>query len=266
MKTDRSRVSHYFPMIEKSNFSPNFGEDTHTKWRCPHCGNRLSLDKETLDIAETAESQSYHDHVAFEPEWIELNFIARFRCTDKECGEAVAVLGEGKLLGSEKIAEDGQLYREYYKGFAARYFTPPLEFFRPPKATPEIVCSEIRESFKLIFADPPSAGTHLRVAVERLLDSLKRPRSQVVTRQKGNYRRRLSLHTRIERLPKRFDTVRSLLEAVKWIGNAGAHGSSDLNFHDVFEGYEIMEEVLNEIYLPERVKEKAKRINRRKGR
>ena len=60
--------------------------------------------------------------------------------------------------------------------------------------------------------------------------------------------------------------LENILYALKWLGNAGSHANSEISVDDVFDAYEFMNHILNEIYEPKQKLEKlAKEIRKKKG-
>ena len=143
------------------------------------------------------------------------------------------------------------------------YFYPNLKFFNIPNGTPEDVVDEVNKSFALFFSDPSSAVSHIRISLEYLLNNLTIKR--YINTGKG--RKYLALHNRIDLLPKRYDHVKELFLAVKWIGNAGSHSNKEVGKNNVFDCYELMSELLSEVISnrSEKTKALAKQINKKKG-
>tara|TARA_B100000315_G_C14298370_1_gene460672 strand:- start:209 stop:610 length:402 start_codon:yes stop_codon:yes gene_type:complete len=125
------------------------------------------------------------------------------------------------------------------------------------------VSEEIEKSFSLFFSDAPSAANHIRIALEDLLTHLKIKRYK----SKENKRTFLALHSRIELLPAKYKHLQDLFFAVKWLGNAGSHSDRVVTMDDVLDAYEIMEEILQDLFVKKtkRVKNLAKKINKTKG-
>jgi hypothetical protein len=71
----------------------------------------------------------------------------------------------------------------------------------------------------------------------------------------------------MELLPKKYDHIKDIFFAIKWLGNAGSHSHQELTSDDVLDAYELMEELLVEIFEKKREKAKslAKKINKKKG-
>lgn len=251
--------------MDRKVFKQSFHKAGVTKFPCPTCGKGvLKVKKGTLNFSETILSLKGHSHEAFEPEWIEYNYSCLFKCTNTACKEIVASSGTGSVaqyyIYDEYGNPDDIDYDDY---FDPKYFTPHLKIFDIPKGTPEMVAFEIKNSFSLFFSDPSSSANHVRVALEHLLTHLKIKR--FVTSQRK--RRYLSLHSRIELLQRKYDHVKDIFVAIKWLGNAGSHSQHEVTTDDVLDAYELMEELLNEVFSNKRKKAKslAKKINKKKG-
>jgi hypothetical protein len=169
----------------------------------------------------------------------------------------------GSVSENYGYGQDGYEEIFYDDYFTPRYFTPHLRIFSLPKNAPAEVAEEIENSFSLFFSDPSSAANHIRIAIENLLTHLK------IKRYDTNRGRRtyLSLHKRIELLPRKFEHLKDLFFAIKWLGNAGSHSNKSISADDVLDAYELMDELLVEIISSKRKKAKslAKKINKKKG-
>ena len=66
---------------------------------------------------------------------------------------------------------------------------------------------------------------------------------------------------------QKYAHLKELLLAIKWLGNAGSHASTPLSLDDVFDAYEILEVVLNDLYenKVEFARKLAKDINKNRG-
>lgn len=183
-------------------------------------------------------------------------FVALLEC--RGCRETVSVAG----VRYTELTQGPEGEAEWDNEFHPKYFDlPPLYFAPPDNCAPEIVV-ELMNSFRLLLIDPSSAGSRLRTAVERLLDtqgvkSRARLPGRIV---------RLKLHERIEIFRRLRPELADALMAVKWLGNTGVHESA-LTRDDVFDGYDIVEHVLDELLTERtaRVQKLAKAINRRRG-
>lgn len=77
----------------------------------------------------------------------------------------------------------------------------------------------------------------------------------------------INLHSRIELLTKPYSKLKELFFAIKWLGNAGSHSTNEITIDDCLDAYEIMEEVLRELYdsKEKNIKQLARKINKKKG-
>jgi hypothetical protein len=138
-----------------------------------------------------------------------------------------------------------------------------FKYFHIPDNCPVLVKELINESFSLFFSSPNAAANCIRAAIEKLLTELNIKRFNIV---KGE-RRFISLHQRIGLLPNKYSKFKDLILAIKWLGNAGSHGHTQLSMDDVMDSYELTKHILNEIYEPKakKLKAMAKKVNNKKG-
>jgi hypothetical protein len=125
------------------------------------------------------------------------------------------------------------------------------------------VVEEINKSFELIFCNPPSAANHIRIALENLLTYMKVKRYEI---RKGK-KIFVNVHTRIGLIPVKYQGIKEFCLAIKWLGNAGSHGYKNITLDDVMDAYEIMDEVLRELFekKQEHIKKLVNTINKKKG-
>lgn len=242
-----------------------FGASGITRFICPSCGSApLKVRTDAFHYEETKESKDAHDHPAWDIDWVDLTYSCLLECSSEGCKAVVASTGEGMV--SEYYVHDeygNPADVEYSEDFIPKYFFPHLKIFKIPKSTPEDVIEEIEKSFAVIFCDPQSAANHIRTSLEHLLTHLKVKRYSM----NDGKRKFLPLHGRIQLLPRRLEHIKEIFFAVKWLGNAGSHSNSIVTIDDVFDAYELMIELLGEIYdnKRERAKRLAKKINKKKG-
>ncbi len=235
-----------------------------TKYQCPTCDKGfLKIKKDTFHFQETKASERAHRHEAWEPEWIDYIYSCLFECSNTACKDTVSSSGVGSVTQYQYYDEEGRPDVDYDDFFRPNYFSPHLKLFKVPKDTPEEVEGEIDKSFSLLFSDPSSSANHIRVALEHLLTHLKIKRFTT-----NNGRRNfIALHKRIELLPRKYDHIKDIFFAVKWLGNAGSHSNHEVTLDDVLDSYELINELLVEIFSNNREKAKslAKKINKKKG-
>ena len=224
---------------------------------------RLKVKINTFQEEETKESQKAHGHEAWDPDWIEYVYSCLLECTNPACKDTIANSGTGSVDFDIEYDQEGNPQQAFGDFFIPKHFSPHLKIFICPRKTPDNVSDEIQKSFSLFFCDPPSAANHIRIALENLLTHLKIKRYEV----KGKRRTFLALHRRIELLPTKYSHLKDLFFAVKWLGNAGSHSDKAVTTDDVLDSYEIMEEILQDLYVKKSIKVKklARKINKTKG-
>lgn len=235
-----------------------------SRWACPSCMKGfLRVKADTFHAEETKESKKAHGHENWYPDWIEYVYSCLLECTNPACKDIVANSGTGSVDFDVEYDEDGSPSQTFEDFFAPKHFAPHLKLFLCPKGTPDNVSAEIEKSFSLFFSDAPSAANHVRMALENLLTHLKIKRYEV----RGKRRTFLALHRRIELLPSKYKHLQDLFFAVKWLGNAGSHSDRVVTKDDVLDAYEIMEEILQDLFVKKtiQVKKLAKQINKTKG-
>ena len=251
--------------MDRKSYKLPFTKDSLLKWMCPTCDKGvLRLKKDTLHTEETNNSIEARGHPAWDPDWIDYVYSCLLECTNPACKDTVANSGTGSVdydvEYDDEVGDPHQVWKDF---LSPRYFSPHLKIFISPKDTPDNVSEEIDKSFSLFFSDAPSAANHIRIALEDLLTHLKIKRYEL----RGSKRIFLALHRRIELLPTKYRHLQDLFFAVKWLGNAGSHSDRVVTMDDVLDSYEIMEEILQDLFVKKskKVKRLAKKINKTKG-
>jgi len=233
-------------------------------WICPVCEKGvLNLRKGSFFSEETALSKEAHQHEAWEPEWITYLYSCILDCTNNKCREKVLSVGNGTVDWEEGYDADGMPVQEWYDLFEPQFFYPNLKIFVCPESTPDKVKDHLNQSFSLVFTNPSSALNHLRIALEELLNFMKVKRFNLRNRRRVP----ITLHKRIEAISSKYQSQKDLLLAVKWLGNSGSHSGTDLSMDDVLDAYEIMEQLLKEVFDKSAVRARsmARKINRKRS-
>ncbi|MCW5219779.1 DUF4145 domain-containing protein [Verminephrobacter aporrectodeae subsp. tuberculatae] len=224
-----------------------FCKEAVPKYRCPRCDSFLTMsnlvNKETAEAkADLANPEADHDRV-------ERTFRADFTCEKEQCGEVVFCVGKGLDYAWSDL--DNGTDSGWAEELIPTFFQPHLMMFVVPENTSESVRGCVHASFRVFFSSPGNAINELRNALESLMDHLQVARKIRDTRKSPSSEtqplRKLSLHERIERLPKEHAGYKSFLLAQKWIGNAGTHGDP-IKRDDVLDGYKLLEHVLDGIF------------------
>jgi hypothetical protein len=228
---------------------------------CPHClTGVLILQKAGFLRHSTVASDDQQPEHGFDPNTVEYTFSCWLKCPAPKCGEMVAIVGTGF---EEPVAdeENGMAWEEF---FVPRFAWPMPPMFTIPEGCPAPVANELHASFQAAWNDRAAAASRLRVATERLLDSVGIARRQLTKKKKYEM---LRLHRRIELLGKTQSAMAKNLMAIKWLGNTGSHDSA-VSFKDLLDAYEIMEPTLDGILgsRAKRIARLAKQLTKKHGR
>ncbi len=248
-------------MIDRSLYKKSFMQDNIPNWRCSICQNsNLQIEKDKFLYGE-----NHNVKILSESEKLDLletdtlKYTTFLKCQNKDCQEVTISSGSGFVKEEFYDTSKGAYYL-LVKYFTPKFFYPPLHIFKIPKDTPEDVSEAIISSFSFVFSNQSAAASQIRTALECLLSCLK-----VYSVNKRD--KRQSLHSRIESLPDKYQKIKDICLAIKWLGNAGSHCDDKMSFDDVFDGYDMLSFVLEDLYDNKHahVEEIAKNINEKKG-
>ncbi|MCW8895536.1 DUF4145 domain-containing protein [Sulfurimonas sp.] len=252
-------------MIDRTPYKKKFTKDNIPNWICPSCLNGVLHSSEKHFISEdTGGTKRGWNEEWFDPEMAMLTYTAMFTCTNSKCQESVASSGYGYLEQEYFYNQEGQHDYEYVAYYRPLFFHPTLQIFKIPNEAPESVKKAIENSFSTVLINKSASANQVRIAVECLLTHLKIKQFNVRI---GRRRQRLNLHQRIELLPVKYKKIKDICLAIKWLGNAGSHCDEDMKIDDVFDGYDMLSFVLEELFDNKHVhvKKLAKKINTKKG-
>ncbi len=253
-------------MIDRKLYKGYFLREEMNSWMCPTCNKgTLQMENDKFIFEDNSTTKQYRYHEDFNvPYDIVYTYTALLTCTNPKCKESITSSGTGCVDVSEQILSSSGYYENKYEDyFKPLFFYPPLHLFLIPKDTPDTVKEAIISSFSLVFNNRPSAANQIRVALECLLTHLKIKR---FVNRKGK-RKRLVLHERIQLLPPKYQHVKKLCTAIKWLGNSGSHCGDEITFDNVFDGYDMLSFLFDEVYTSKEThaNKLAKKINAKKG-
>ena len=244
--------------MDDSLFKQNFSLNNVPHWPCVICARGiLRVKAEDFRAEYNRETQAHKDDPSFDYDWVRYIFHGLLRCN--LCEEKVVFCGTGAV---EQDYDDSERGWSYYDYFEPKYFHPTVRIIviENNEAVPEQVLSSVDKACELFWTDLDSCANRIRTAVEYILDDLKIPR-----------KKHLSLHARIEMLDSsKYADAKTILEAVKWIGNTGTHELGGLHRESVIEGFRMLEHCLSILYPKPTVDATpiltlAKAINNAKG-
>jgi len=208
-------------------------------YQCPHCKKGYL---KIGDYNEIQTLQSKRDDEEIQHDGMEAGsnvqyyyFWAYLNCN--KCSETVLCSGES----SDSIYFDGNDDEpSKFELMIPKIFMPTLEIISVPPKTPDKLKEEIYKSFELFWINESSCANSIRKVLEYFMDEQGIPRTDI-NKKEEEYR--LGLHKRLDKFKK---VNSKLLIAVKYIGNAGSHSDTTIDY--ILDGYELLEYVLNLIY------------------
>lgn len=202
------------------------------KLTCPKCRESLfqlvtskTSDGPTYHTCHTLLGHAQNKSLGNSPERI--TFLGWMQCLESRCRTLSAVFGEA----SENVKHKPYTYYEIrVTGFS----NPPLLIARP-KGLPDNLQVHLRLAELLIWIDPSAAATRLRVLLETLADHAQVPAC-------NSKRRRIDLNQRIHMLLPDDDIFQEFAQALRLIGNEGAHAIVQLE--EALDAFDFVEHCL----------------------
>jgi hypothetical protein len=257
------RMDRFMPIsrhLWQFRISENFVPD----WPCPGCeASSLTLVTESFRTITDAHTVRQRSHPDFDNEWVSGRFVCLLKCSKNMCKESCAVAGNF----STSVVQDEEGV-EYQREGIPRSIIPAPPMIGIPEDCPKPVKNEVKAAFSLYWSDLAACLNRIRNALELVLNDLNVPKS---SRNNSNGKmQRLSLHHRIEKLEKQRPGLKDICDrmmAVKHLGNAGSHPEENVAVDDVFDGFDILERVLADMYSRHTglLEKTVREINRRKG-
>ncbi|MGX0617655.1 uncharacterized protein DUF4145 [Cupriavidus metallidurans] len=128
---------------------------------------------------------------------------------------------------------------EYVECMYPKYILPPIPMISVPPDCSVKVKESLTDAFQIYWSSPGNAANSIRIGLERLMDDL--------GVQSHNGTKALVLHERIAKYRVTRPDIADCLEAAKWVGNSGSHGSP-VTHENVLDVLEIVEHALAQIY------------------
>ncbi|MFZ0022015.1 DUF4145 domain-containing protein [Acinetobacter sp.] len=238
-------------------FLKSFHKEDYIPFNCPECNKpTLSLDQTTWLQKEQISSVLERTHIdVFEAEWVKYTYTGTFKCVNQKCGEIVVTSGSGSVIEeyTDYCLDDdgypGPCESEYRDIFFPKYFYPTLSFFDIPEKTPEDIRATIIDAFSLTPNSPSAAANKIRIAVEILATEF----GASSKNSKGGF---ISLDQRIKNITDQENGLyehKDLMLAIKYIGNAGSHEEDIISFDELFDSFQIIEELLKSLYAEKNI-------------
>lgn len=241
--------------INRKSWLDSFQANNLPNWLCPRCeeGVLRPLDG-SFRFWESGDSYEFGKKYLikvghYDPDadsmlgmdLAEYRYSVILKCNNPNCREHISSCGFG-YVKDEYDPATGE--PEFVDVFEPLFFYPQINIFSIPKNCPERISKEIKTSFKLFFTDPPAAANYARKTVDAILTNKQVKR---YAKSKGK-QIRISLHDRIVAFQTTRPEIAKKLFAIKWLGNEGSH-TEDMTKNDVLDAYEILESVLDDLYV-----------------
>jgi hypothetical protein len=251
----------------------SFLKNHFPNWNCPYCGTGvLRPTSNSFHYWESADSRKIGKKYMRElnypfdtegqmlgMELSDYRYSVLLKCNNAYCQEHITSCGGGYVV-EEYSPEISDTF--FYDKFYPIFFYPSIEIFSVSEKCPKEVINQIKSSFKLFFADPPASANYVRKAVDSILTDKKIKRLTINPKGK---KIPINLHNRISEFEKKNPTVSKKLFAIKWLGNEGSH-TDKITKNDVLDAYEILEEVIDDLYVGYKklIEKKINKINKSK--
>lgn len=169
-------------------------------------------------------------------------FSVTMKCSNQACSQGVAVLGD---YGAYEF-EEGQM--AYGFKYTVRDMYPAPFIIEIPTLTSEPIANALKRSFRLFWIDTQACAGAIRVAIEEIATHLGQPRKSATGF--------VPLGARLEKLRATHPQVVEAAEAIKAVGNDGAHGD-EVEQDKLFACYELIEIELGRLFSDEEARRKA---------
>lgn len=184
------------------------------------------------------------------------HFKAELKCGAR--GEIHHVLGYGEV--DFDVDPDGEYFWDEECGYQLQtrkvmrlipnnfFPAPPILRLRPEHKDEEFA-KALRQSFQLFWIDSASCANKIRTAMEYLLDCP--PFLIKAKKEDGN---EIRFNERLDVLKRSNESYFNLFDALRWLGNTGAHELS-VKRSDVLKAYGVIDSIFHELFvLPEFIK------------
>lgn len=219
-------------MIDRELCTPGF--TYFLPWRCPECGQG-TLEREA-DMVKHWPARGVEQGIVegYIFRWDDYGvFSATLKCSNRACGQGVAVLGD---YSCHEVAEPPMAYEHRY---TVRGFHPALKIIEIPAEIPTPISEALLRSFGLFWSDHQACAGAIRVAIEGIAEHLGQPRIAA-----GRF---VSLGTRLNHLKASHPDIVEAADAIKDVGNDGAHGDT-VEHTKLLACYELLEIELRALF------------------
>ena len=210
-------------------------ESGHTyflPWPCPACGQgTLEREDKMVKHWPAMGVAPAIDEGYLMPFDAHGSFAGVLKCSNKACSQGVAVFGDFSSIETVGMAFEHQ--------YSVRGFHPALKIIQIPERTPQPIAEAITRSFHLFWSDHQACAGAIRVGIEGIVEHLGQP-SKVG-------RKFVPLGRRLKCLKATHTEIVDAAEAIKDVGNDGAHGDK-VDQTKLLDCYELLEIELRRLF------------------
>ena len=242
--------------------TPSFRKDSVPSWPCPACAEgHLTLIEDSFLCQGDSNTELNGRYI--DPEDHKYIFMLMMKCNG--CKAHVAVSGTGGLEHHQE--EEGPW--DVLDYFLPTFFQPALHIIDVSINTniPTSIRESLENSFSLFWCNYDACANRIRATLELLLDEMGVSRRSLKSDDYISLGNRIKMIAGDDQTPE--GDAKVLIEALKWLGNAGTHELKGISREQLIEAYKMMEKVLNLLYPATdherpRLLAKAKAVNAQK--
>ncbi len=242
----------------RESLSTSFCPSNPPGWICSRSGlGHPVLSKKHLVVIETTDSilaRRNDENDSWDPDCTQ----ERFSAPDvQSLQRPVSVAGTTDL---EQQPPDG----EYGTVLRPIFVHPAPRLLPRPQHAPAEVNRLLTRCEELFWSDFAGCANAIRAVIEAILTDQKVKRFAL---SRSGKRTPITLHHRILSFGKTEPTLAEKMLAVKWGGNAGSHEGAAPKRADIFDSFDLLEHVLEEVYEKKSayLAQLAKKITKAKG-
>lgn len=249
-------------MINRDFLLNNISKIEHLTFNCGCCKNGLKVfDKSKYFESESefSKREFTNDVNGFQTK-IHKRFSAGFICSNPDCSDISILIGDiNSVLVFEETKYQGRLIQApcYSDKIIFYDIIPTLDIFDTKKYSFKSKTNSIEHALKDVFSvfwrNSDCCGMKIRAFLEVLMDDNSIDKKY---KNKNDNIKSYPLHQRIEFFEKKYpnENLKTILQNLKDFGNIGSHSGKTLSREKLVIMLEIVECILNQLYVDNRKK------------
>lgn len=249
-------------MINRDFLLSNISKIEHLTLNCGCCKTGVKVfDKTKYFEAQSdfSNSEFTNDVDGFQTK-IHRRFSAGFICSNPDCSDISILIGDiNSVLKFEKINYQGQVIQApvYIDKIFIHGIIPTLDLLETEvylfKNEASNITNALKDVFSVFWRNTDCCGMKIRALLEVLMDDNVIEKNYI---DKNSLEKNYNLHQRIEFFEKKYpnEDLKSILHNLKDSGNIGSHSGEILTREKLVIMLEIVECILNQLYIDNRQK------------